>query len=193
MIKGFNELKKVMEKSAVTLKMKSGESKILRLLVPSEEISSAYEHVIQINGGWRTIECLGRKECPLCKSGLTASLKAYIPVLDKTEGKVKIFKASKDVVKSLIAFESEEEYKDLTKFDLKCIRQGEGLNTKYTFIIKEKTNEDLSKYREAIPDIHSFLETLTKEEIQALLNEAHTSSTVNEPSNNSNDETNYPF
>lgn len=122
MIKGFRQIKETMDKTASLLKMKAGENKLIRILIPTSEVTAAWEHVEQIGGFWKTIECLGKKDCPICKAGRNASFKTYLPILDIAEDKVKIFKASKDVVKALIAFE--EEYGDLTKIDLKVIRLG---------------------------------------------------------------------
>lgn len=167
MIKGFNQIKETMDKTASLLKMKAGESKLIRIIIPTSEVAAAWEHVEQIGGFWKTIECLGRRDCPICKMGKSASFKTYLPVLDIAEDKVKIFKASRDVVKALIAFE--EEYDDLTKIDLKVVRLGEGLKTTYQFFKKDGSNIDISAYRDQIPDPESLIEQLTKEEIENLL------------------------
>jgi hypothetical protein len=189
MFKGFNQIKEAMEKTATLFKMKSGESKLIRVLVPTKEVNAAYEHVENFGGFWKTIECLGKRECPLCKTGKSASLRAYIPILDKADNKVKIFKASKDVIRFLIALE--EEYGDLCNYDLKVVRQGEGLKTQYSFFAKDKSDEDLSKYAEHIPPIENLIEKLTKEEIEELM-DGITSVNNNDNGNKDNDE-DYPF
>ena len=177
MIKGFNQIKETMSKTASLLRMKAGESKLIRIIIPTSEVSAAWEHVEQIGGSWKTIECLGKKDCPICKTGKSASFKTYLPVLDIAEDKVKIFKASRDVVKALIAFE--EEYDDLTQIDLKIVRLGEGLKTTYQFFKKDGSNIDLSTYQDQIPDPESLIEQLTKEEIENLLDGVATN--VKEP------------
>ena len=167
MIKGFRQIKETMDKTASLLKMKAGENKLIRILTPTSEVTAAWEHVEQIGGFWKTIECLGKKDCPICKAGRNASFKTYLPILDIAEDKVKIFKASKDVVKALIAFE--EEYGDLTKIDLKVIRLGEGLKTTYQFFKKDGSKIDLDEYQDQIPAPETLIEQLTKEEIENLL------------------------
>ncbi len=167
MIKGFKQIKEAMDKTASLFKMKSGENKLIRILVPTSEVAATWEHVEQIGGFWKTIECIGKKDCPLCRAGRTPSFKTYIPILDIADDKVKILKASKEVVKALIAFE--DEYGDLTQMDLKVVRLGEGLKTTYQFFRKDPSRIDLSKYVGMIPDPESLVEQLTKEEIEELL------------------------
>jgi hypothetical protein len=179
MIKGFNQIKETMDKTASLFKMKSGENKLVRVLVPTSEVSAAWEHVEQIGGFWKTIECLGKRDCPICKAGKTASFRTYLPILDIAEDKVKIFKASKDVVKALIAFE--EEYDDLTAIDLKVVRLGEGLKTTYQFFKKDPSKIDISKYADMIPNPESLIEQLTKEEIAELLDGESSVSPPNDP------------
>jgi hypothetical protein len=167
MIKGFSQIKETMDKAALLFKMKSGENKLIRILISTTDVSAAWEHVENFGGFWKTIECLGKKECPICKAGKNASLKTYIPILDRTDNRVKIFKASRDVVKNLIA--QEEEYGDLTQRDYKVVRTGEGLRTQYQFFAKDKTDEDLSEFIALIPPTENLIEQLTKEEIEALM------------------------
>lgn len=189
MLKGFKEIKEAMEKSAALFKMQAGESRLIRILASPDEIVAAYEHVENFGGFWKVIECLGKKDCPLCKAGRNASFRAYIPIIDRTDGKVKIFKASREVVKFLIALNEEEG--DPRKYDLKCVRQGEGLKTQYSFFVKDKTDEDLTPYLKYIPPIENFIEKLSREEIEALM-DSTVSLKGTETSSNSNDE-DYPF
>ena len=82
MIKGFKQIKEAMDRTASIFKMKSGENKLIRVLVPTSEVAATWEHVEQIGGFWKTIECIGKKDCPLCKAGRAPSFKTYIPILE---------------------------------------------------------------------------------------------------------------
>lgn len=165
-IKGFEGLKEAINKSTEIFKLKSGEAKQVRILTPADEIISVYEHTEQINGSWKTITCLGKNECPMCQAGLKASFKSYLAVLDRTDGKVKIFKASKTVAKQLVGLI--EEYGDLSARDFKILRQGEKLDTTYQFFPKDPSPEDLSAYE--LPDVEQLVQPMPREDIIMLMN-----------------------
>ncbi len=166
MMKGLQAIKENFEKSVVYVKLKSGESIRIRIAVPADEIIGVYEHTEQIGGQWKSLTCLGKNICPLCQAGKRASFKAYIPVIDIGADKVKIFKASKETVRTILGLV--EEYGDLTKHDFKVVRQGDGLDTTYQFFIQAKPADiDLSQYE--IPNIEEKVTPMTREEILAIL------------------------
>lgn len=166
MMKGLQAIKENFEKSVEYVKLKSGESIRIRIAVPADEIIGVYEHTEQIGGQWKTLTCLGKNICPLCQAGKRAAFKAYIPVVDIGTDKVKIFKASKETIRTILGLV--EEYGDLTKHDFKVVRQGDGLDTTYQFFIQAKPADiDLSQYE--IPNIEEKVAPMTREEILALL------------------------
>lgn len=166
MMKGLQAIKENFEKSVEYVKLKSGESIRIRIAVPADEIIGVYEHTEQIGGQWKTLTCLGKNICPLCQAGKRAAFKAYIPVIDIGADKVKIFKASKETVRTILGLV--EEYGDLTKHDFKVVRQGDGLDTTYQFFIQAKPADiDLSQYE--IPNIEEKVAPMTREEILAIL------------------------
>lgn len=166
MITGFDSIVENMENSVSTLKMKAGESKVIRLIALEKAIA-LWEHVEQFGGQWKTIACLGKEKCPICKSGKNASHKTYLPMVDRTDDKVKTFKANKTCVKQLSGLK--EEYGDLTTRDIKVTRHGSGLDTTYQFFARDAKEEDLSAYEEQVPDFTSFVEQLSVEEIEQLM------------------------
>lgn len=166
-VKGIAGIKEATKKSATQLKLKSGESAVIRILTPADEIISVYEHVEQINGNWQTITCLGRNECPLCQAGKRPQFKSYLVVAHRDdENKVKIFKASKKVAVQLLGLV--EEYGDITKRDFKIFRQGDKLDTTYQFFPRDPEKDDLSKYE--LPDVEALVQPLTREAILAIMN-----------------------
>ena len=67
-LRGLGAVKEAAENSKRQLKIKSGESKILRILSSADDIISVYEHTDQIGGQWKTLTCLGPNTCPLCET-----------------------------------------------------------------------------------------------------------------------------
>lgn len=148
------------------LKLKDGESAIIRIAIPTDQITSVYEHVIQIGGKWHTLTCLGKKECPICATGDKASFVAYVPVIHRNdENKLKLFKAGKRAASPLV--ELAEEYGDLTERDFKVTRTGTKGNTQYVYLPRDVSDFDLSGYE--IPDIDELVQPLSREALIKLL------------------------
>lgn len=165
--KGLGAIKEANRNGTSMLNLQSGEATEIRIIQPLEELVSIYEHFVQINDKGRSIRCLGKENCPLCKAGKYASFKTYIPVFDRKDGKVKIFKASKTVGLQLVGLA--EEYGDLTKRDFKILRQGEKLQTTYQFFPRDPSSFDTTDLE--IPDIEPLIEPMSSEEIEALINQ----------------------
>lgn len=163
--KGLGSIRDSAGGSLEYIKMKSGEAKVIRIVLADDEIPTVWEHTDKMGEQWKTFSCLGKSTCPLCKAGKKASFKAYIPVIDRGDGKVKIFKASMTVVKDLLGFV--DEYGCLTKRDYKVSRQGEKLDTKYQFFPKDEKVEDFSEIE--IPDINDKIQPLTVEAMTELI------------------------
>lgn len=165
--KGLGAIKEANKNSTSMLTLKNGESTEIRIIQPLEELVSVYEHTEKINGRWMNIRCLGKENCPLCKAGKYASFRTYIPVFDKKDERVKIYKASKTVGITLVGLA--EEYGDLTKRDFKILRQGDGLKTTYQFFPRDPEEFDTSELE--IPDIDALIEPMLAEDIETLINQ----------------------
>ena len=164
-IKGLNNIGKNFGDSLDYIKLKDGGHVIVRFLIPSDEIVGAYEHTLNIGTGWRTVFCPGEATCPICSSGKKPSFRAHIPLLDRESKKVKVLKASKDMLKTLSSLI--EEYGELTERDFKIVREGEKLQTTYRFYSKDASKEDLSQY--TIPNIEDRLKPHSRETILNIL------------------------
>jgi len=183
--KGLGAIKEASENTAINLKLKNGESTEIRFIVPVDELISVYEHTEKINDRWRTIRCLGKDNCPLCKAGKYASFKTYIPVYDYKDQRVKIFKASKTVGLTIVGLV--EEYGDLRKRKFKILRQGEGNNTTYQFFARDPDEFDASDLK--IPNIEELIKPMSPEEIENLINQKVSSVEPTTP----NTEGGFPF
>lgn len=166
-MKGLGAVKEANKNSVNNLKLKDGQSAVVRVLSPADEIVSVYEHVKQFNGQWKTVTCIGKNDCPLCQSGDYASFKSYLVVADRNDNdKVKIFKASKRVGMQLIGLV--EEYGDLTKRDFKITRQGNDVNTTYQFFARDPQDFDFESVQ--LPEVEKMVEPMTRDAILALMN-----------------------
>lgn len=166
--KGIGAIKEAQTTSTPQLKLKDGESGVIRFLQDPSEIISVYEYTLQINGKWRTLTALPKEECPLYAAGHKPSFKSYLVVLDKTDNKVKIFKASKTVGRQLLGLI--EEYGDITARDFKVTRSGEKLATSYQFFPRDKEEMDFEEYAEQIPNIEEQVAPLSRDAILAMMN-----------------------
>lgn len=173
-------MKEAMQKGTEQLRLKPGESRTVRILTPLEEIISVYEHTEQFDGRWKTVTCLGKNDCPLCHAGKRPSFRSYLVVLDREDNRVKIFKASKKVGQTLVALV--EEYGDLSDRDFRISRQGERLDTTYTFLPRDPRPFDISPYKEQIPNVEEMVQPLSREAILAMMDGQAEDSTEEEDS-----------
>lgn len=188
-VKGLGVIKDEMGKSAQTLKIEDGKHVVIRIITPADEVIGIYEHTEQINGSWRTVTCLGKDTCPMCQAGKRGSFKAYLLVVDKTDGdKVKIFKASKTVIKQLLGLV--DEYGDITARDFKVARTGKGLDTTYQFFPRDPEKFTLSNTD--LPDLEEVVAPMTRE---AMLEMMNGTGTVEDTATGNNEGTDnkYPF
>lgn len=168
--KGLGAITDAIEHSSGMSYFKIGqnEEKIIRFLLPPEQLISVYEHVEQFPVGWRTFTCLGKDSgCPLCAAGLRASFQTYIPIIDKSDNnRVKILKAGVKMGAQILGLI--KEYGDITKRDFKIQKIGAKFNTQYLFYAKDPTAEDWSKAE--LPDVMSAVQPKDAATIQAAMN-----------------------
>lgn len=185
--KGLAAIKEAANSGIQFLKLKDGESALIRFVQPMDEIISVYEHVIQLGGRWQTITCLGKDKCPICATGDRANFAAYLVVLHRNDGdKVKVFKAGKRAASPLITLA--EEYGDLRKRDFKVSRQGSKQNTVYTYLPRDPEPVNFDDLN--IPDIEALVAPMSVQEIEAIL--ARAGEVKDTPPISSSDD-DYPF
>lgn len=191
-MKGLSAIKEMMNSGAENLKIQPNASAQVRIITPGDEILSLYEHVEQFGGQWRTVPCLGKNECPLCQAGRKAQFKSYMLVIDRADNKVKLFKASKRVMKSI--FGLIEEYGDITSRDYKIFRQGEKLETTYQFFPKDATPQNIDGLE--IPELNDMIQVYSRDDIINLMSNGiggDSNSTPAAPPANNPPAGGYPF
>lgn len=166
--KGLGAIKDMIAKSTTNLKIDDGKSVVVRILTHPDDVMGVYEHTEQIGGNWNTITCLGKNDCPMCQAGKKASFKAYIVVADRSDSdKIKIFKASKNVIKDILGLV--DEYGDITARDFKIARTGVKFDTKYQFFARDPKEFVLADGVE-VPDVEELVAPMPKSAILAMLN-----------------------
>lgn len=113
-------------------------------------------HWIKVGANNTTMKvgCMERKEdCPICSAGVPLLSRHTFLVLDKKDGSVKLYEAPSQVYQAIKAFAIDPDYGDPKQYDIKLIREGTGLSTKYQVVANPKKKpleeEDMEKIKEA--------------------------------------------
>ncbi len=187
--KGLGAIAENVKSSFAYLKLKDGESAIIRIAVSADDIISVREHVLQIGGQWHTLTCLGKKDCPICATGDRPNFAAYLPIIHRNdEDKLKIFKAGKRAAGPLV--EIAEEYGEFTKRDFKVTRQGTKGNTQYIYFPRDPSEFNFSEV--TMPDIEALVQPLSKEVLINLLNNVNNTQDSNQ-NTGTNEGKDFPF
>lgn len=166
-MKGLRKAAESMGGGVDYLKIADGQAVQVRFAVSEDDIITVYEHFHSVGEKGRNYTCIRKSRndtsCPLCNSGNSARRQSYLPFIVRgdDETQVKIFKASKTVSEEFLAHLKENG--TLNDRDFKIIRNGVKLNTKYTIIPKDKSEQDLSGLE--IPDIEEVVAELSEEEL----------------------------
>jgi hypothetical protein len=149
--------------------LKSGTNQI-RFLSPDP-----YERYVHwINESQKTVPCVGKENCTYCNDGLKIQKKFCFAVIDRVKQAeqsnenektyVGVLEVGWKVLESLVAFHTDEDLGDITEYDIKIKKTGEGTNTVYTCIPGTKktklTNEEKLKVVEIFGDLKNISETL---------------------------------
>jgi hypothetical protein len=162
----------------------------VRFLKPLEEAYIQGTHFIDMPAGWpkrkEVFECLkylnmdDEAECPADQLDQPA-VYFVLPVIDRADGKVKLFKDTRAVFRNFETFsgepasDAEKAFKigDLTRADIQIIQTGERKTRKvmcfpHAASIRDLNAEEL-KLLETAPNPRDFVSVKTKDEIQAIV------------------------
>lgn len=74
-------------------------------------------------------------QCDYCASGVYAQVRSYVHIIDRRDGKVKIWEMSKTVVEAvraeLLLIKAKDKENKLEDYELSVLRIGQGLKTEY--------------------------------------------------------------
>lgn len=182
-VQGLGAIGENMGSDAINFKLEDGKSAVIRFVTKPENMVGVWEHVEQINGNWKTVTCLGKANCPLCKAGKKASFKTYAVIAERSDGdRLKIYKASKTVTKQLIGLV--EEYADITARDFKLTRTGQKFDTTYQFFPRDPQPFNFNV--DDMPNLQELVAPLPASEIQAMLDGASMADNSNDGNQNYN-------
>lgn len=175
----------------LVLKLQPNTALQIRFLKPLSEATIQATHSIQMPAGYgrqyERFESLkfvhgdDSIEDPALMINPDPWIKLILPVIDRADGKVKLFRETPAVYKKLQMFdeepknESEKAVKlgDITRADIQIIQQGSGKERQVNIFPLPNTIRDLNaeekKSLESAPDPKSVMRILTKEEVQKIV------------------------
>lgn len=125
------------------LKLEDGEN---RLRICTKALEVEY-HEDKSGGKYSTTICPGHDVCELCKAGKSTKFKYAFLVLNRKDGKPYIYESPITVFRQVVAYDTNDEYGDVRKYDITIKKEGVGRNTAYTVIASPKKS-DLSESEE---------------------------------------------
>lgn len=175
------------KKSAFLPNLKDGESLKIRFMVEPDpkdkyfKVCFRHRWVKDSAGNFKgDFTCLNSREnlqkgvvCPLCERGMNPSPRFITPVMDRTDGKIKILDQGRMVYDQLLGHKRTND--SVIDIDFVYSRKGKGqMDTKYSIepIIKTSgtmlTKEELKGLEEI--DLEKVIAEKTREEILAIIN-----------------------
>lgn len=174
----------------IFIKMDDGVSFTLRFLKPREEAHIQATHFLNMPQGWpnkrEVFECLkyvamdDAAECPACEAN-DPWIKFILPVIDRADGKVKLFRETKAIIMTKFdpfhgepRNDAEKAFKigDLTRADIQLVQTGKGKDRQVQAFPINGTIRDLNAeeiaLRDSAPNPKDYLTIKTKEEIRRI-------------------------
>jgi hypothetical protein len=145
---------------------------LVRILEPSPYYF--HEHWIELTAGPRKLYCSG-ENCLICKEGILAAKRYYIPVWDYKSKSVKILEGGSQIFNGLKNYHMDPDYGNVTGYDIKIVREGTGIDTKYNIMPsppKETTREltpEMKESLEALGDLSEYAKETPLEEQQSFV------------------------
>ena len=176
-ITGINTIKSVMEKYAsnaaefFSLKDDGEVARVRFLHKDDNDLDVFVVHKVKLNGKDRYVECLAETgKCPFCEAGLKPMLRGFFQLIDKRDGKRKLWDRGKMEITSILGLIGR--YGSLDSRDFEIQRNGKkGDNkTTYQFFPLDPAPEKYEP-REEICGPDKFILQKTYEEMKQMLNE----------------------
>uniref|UniRef100_A0A7C4Y4L2 Uncharacterized protein n=1 Tax=Caldisericum exile TaxID=693075 RepID=A0A7C4Y4L2_9BACT len=121
------------------------------------------KHGFRSEGKYSSKICQG-ENCPYCQQGNEPKNRYAWIVIDRKEQDpekmVKVLEVGWQIYSQLLAYAKDEDYGELTKYDVKIKRTGEGLETEYSVVASPKKSEITEEEKQAIEESNIDLEKL---------------------------------
>jgi len=94
----------------------------------------------------KSVICIGKERCAFCQKGLEPSVQFLAWIIDREDGKVKLFRFGYKIYKQIVAYKNNPEYEfDVTPdYDFTIRRAGTGKQSDYT-VIPARTNTEITE------------------------------------------------
>lgn len=93
----------------------------------------------------KSVICIGKEKCAFCKKGIDPSVQFLAWVIDREDGKLKLFRFGYKIYKQIVAYKNNDEYEfdDIPGYDFTIHRTGTGKQSEYT-VVPARKNSDLT-------------------------------------------------
>lgn len=128
-----------------------------RIRILEEKPYFHHEHWIELPTGVRKLICSG-EGCLICRKGVNASKRYFLPVWDYKTKSVKILEGGIQIFNGLKNYHRDPEYGNLTMYDVKICREGTGLETKYSIVPSPNKSAPTKEMTEALEQLGDVAE-----------------------------------
>ena len=144
------------------LKLKSGENKV-RLVSEFEVYGNHFDEKKGVKG----LICIGKdKGCIGCAKDIEVKAQTLGWVIDRSDGKVKLFRMPYSVFKKIGELQLQEEYQFETvpNYDVTITKTGEGMETRYSVIAARKdteiTGDEMEDINKTVKPVSEIIENM---------------------------------
>lgn len=155
------------EKSSEFMTLELGENRI-RIVSEPEERGSHFDNATK-----KSTMCLGKSLCPFCLAGNKPTVRFLYRVIDRRDGLLKLLEVGYMVMGKILTYRADPDYafEDIPDFDMKIIKTGADLATKYDVICSPRRSElnineqDLVRAAEPLLDVIEKMREATRQEL----------------------------
>lgn len=167
---------------------------VVRFLHEGEDDLDWYVvHEAQINGKKRWVQCLEDETCPMCASGNKTQLKLFLQMVDKRDGKVKLWERGQKFIPKIISLINR--YGNLVGREFEIERSGKAGSKDTQYLIYPldedgKVLADFPKRQELLAE-NGFILQKSVDEMVAINNGTYTPPTSSNNNQQQSQQTNY--
>ena len=142
------------------LTLKEGDNKI-RLVSDCADYGNHFNPATQ-----KSVICIGKEHCEMCKQGIEPSVQFLAWVIDRVDGKVKLFRFGYKIYKQIIAYKNNPDYvfEEIPEYDITITRTGTGKQSDYVVVpARHNTpliDEEIEKITEKVKDLNEIIENM---------------------------------
>jgi len=142
------------------LNLKEGDNRI-RLVSDCKDYGNHYNPITH-----KSVICIGKEHCELCKNGLKPNVQFLTWVIDRVDGRIKLFRFGFQVYKQIVAYKQNPDYAfdEIPEYDLTINRVGIGKQSEYTVVPARQdsplTEEEEIKITEKVKNLNEIIDKM---------------------------------